>query len=909
MELANSSEDTTQLRSIIGALTAGNNVLLTGPGGCGKCLSSETPVLKYDGSVVRAFQLAPGDILIGDDSKPRTIYSTARGYGKLYKVSTNYGDSYVVNDEHILTLKQAHRYVIHKKSSGVFVYFPEEKDDDVVISKVGFKYKEYKDTRSAKLSAKFFCHALLDCFKSIVVDIPIENYRGRSRLWKYFFQSFKVPVEYPPTPYEINNVDPYYVGLMLNEEITGKELSYSANLHVFHLIASNIELSLSDLKNKACIKGATRIPLRIFTTSLDFRKKVLAAICDEIAKYKDGVLYIKSNLDTYLKDVERLCRSVGLAAYIHHNALTYKYTLRIWGQSVWKTIPSENFGDVNLKPLPILRTTIQDVGLGYYYGFVITDNGRFLLGNYCVTHNTHTLKAIATHFFLSKDEIACTATTGVAALGLTNDDIPLSPQTFHSWAGIGLGDRTAKAMAGNISRTPVYISRWESIEYLIIDEVSMLSAELLDKVEEVARLVRKRSAPFGGIKLILSGDFLQLPPVKGEFAFTAKCWDRLCLVPFVFKIPKRYDDIPYFDLLLRIRQGTHTAEDMKKLRARRAAHDKLREVLEKGNATAIKPTIMYSTRTCVNHYNITELNKLTSPPQTYAAYDEFKPANPKREEYYKSILDQAIPPEITLKIGAQVMLKANLNLRAGLVNGSRGVVEGLSVHAVTVRFVNGVRAIILPHAYSVKEDKTQAIRTQIPLILAWALTIHKSQGVTLDFTICDIGRSVFEAGQAYVALSRVRNLKGLFLSNFDYTVLRANKLASDYTQKLEGNEKHEPKYSYVPVLEEHLRRAKGGKTKVTQTEDAWGFWIVENKSLPYKEWKDVLDMGVKEGYNIQKSEELHTLVTAKINLASRTIYERSDWKKWLLINHVDKGGDLEECKLVINYGKIMDWTQ
>lgn len=906
MDIEKPSENT-QLCTIIGALSAGNNVLLTGPGGCAKCLDPDTPVMKYDGTIVPAYKIRPNDILLGDDSNPRYVLSAEWGYGEKYKVSTSHGDVFITNKDHILTLRQAYQYVIVEKKDGIHVYFP---SDEETISKAIFETKK---------QAKFFCKHLLSRQDPLVVDIPIYNYLKMGKMWRHFFLTYKVPTIYPMSPLELKIDDPYLLGLQLNAEITGNEPSYAAYTYMFGVISVS-QFSLFEMKEKANITGSTRIPTFLFTTSLHFRKRLFAGICDELAFYdeEEKVLIIKLKQEPYIRDIERLARSIGLSAYTHKPPITKKkYELVIYGREIWETmITPENkhvslrFGKVKLSRLAILHTTVQHCGLGYYYGFQLTDNGRFILGNNCVTHNTHTLKAIATHFHLSGKDIACTATTGVAALGLSVPEINLSPQTFHSWAGIGLGDKTARAHATSIMKNAALVERWRDVKYLIIDEISMMGAELLDKLNEVAMIVRKSQAPFGGITLILSGDFLQLPPVKDEFAFSSKCWESLKLTPFIFKDPKRYDDLAYFDLLLRVRQGTHTQEDVKKLFARTVAYKKLMECLSKGNATAIKPTIMYSTRACVNHYNITELNRLDTPSQTYTAFDEFKPAGvTKKEEYYKTLLEDTIPSCITLKIGAQVMLKSNLNLKAGLVNGSRGVVEGLSTYAVTVRFVNGARVVIVPQTFTIKEDKYQASRTQIPLILAWALTIHKSQGVTLDYTICDIGSSVFAPGQAYVALSRVRNLRGLFLSNFDKNSLNANIRAVRYNRFLEDNV-CVSKYPFSKIMEEHLRKIKTDTNgKPLLNENLWKGWIIDNKHVVFKDWKDVLDMGKRTGYDTTSPEELVVIVNAKLGLAERKIFEKLDWKKWLVLNHVDKGGDLEECKLVIGYGSVMAWTQ
>lgn len=174
------------------------------------------------------------------------------------------------------------------------------------------------------------------------------------------------------------------------------------------------------------------------------------------------------------------------------------------------------------------------------------------------------------------------------------------------------------------------------------------------------------------------------------------------------------------------------------------------------------------------------------------------------ESKYQSVLDQNIPSKISLKVGAQVMLKFNLDVIRGFVNGSRGVVTGFEgTDGAYVKFLNGVTLLIRRHLWDIKiNQKTKAHRTQIPLILAWALTIHKSQGSTLDSVICDLGSSIFAEGQSYVALSRVRGLKGLYLRDFDPTLIRKNKTADNFMRELEAA-KYYDNGEIIPYFEKY----------------------------------------------------------------------------------------------------------
>jgi ATP-dependent DNA helicase PIF1 len=155
------------------------------------------------------------------------------------------------------------------------------------------------------------------------------------------------------------------------------------------------------------------------------------------------------------------------------------------------------------------------------------------------------------------------------------------------------------------------------------------------------------------------------------------------------------------------------------------------------------------------------------------------------KEYFEKMLDETVSKTLVLKVGAQVMLRANLDIDNGLANGSRGVVVHLTSDSVTVKWKNRLETIITPYAW-LKEDKDgKFIREQIPLMLAWSTTIHKIQGLTLDYAICDLGFDVFCAGQSYVSLSRVRTSEGLLLSNFDPKSIIVDKTALDFVNELE----------------------------------------------------------------------------------------------------------------------------
>lgn len=387
---------------------------------------------------------------------------------------------------------------------------------------------------------------------------------------------------------------------------------------------------------------------------------------------------------------------------------------------------------------------------------------------------TYILRHVAKSLTLDGKIVYMTAMTGVAALNLAGDRTVqgLTVTTLHRFAGVGTAQLDVPSLIARVKSYPGRVKKWRKCQILIIDEVSMLGAELFKKFDAIAKNIRGNDLPFGGIQLILSGDLLQLSPVKDAWVFTAQEWTDLNIRPFVMEVPYRYTDMKFFEMLLRIRTGTQTEDDCKTIRGRVRANVKMQEILatlaKEKAGEIIKPTMFFSKNVDVNGFNMKELDKLEGDEVVFSARDSFtvKKGNPVREEYIK-MLDDAIPHTIVLKIGAQVMLKKNLDVDEGLVNGSRGVVsEIIEGEAIVVKFLSGIKIRVDLQEWDYEDKYGIAKRVQLPFLLAWGCTIHKSQGTTLDYAVLDLGPSVFCSGQAYVALSRCKNLEGLFISEF-----------------------------------------------------------------------------------------------------------------------------------------------
>lgn len=403
-----------------------------------------------------------------------------------------------------------------------------------------------------------------------------------------------------------------------------------------------------------------------------------------------------------------------------------------------------------------------------------------------------------------------TATTGVAA-------VALGGLTLHAFAGIGLGDYPAAKCLNMIRSNYEVCERWKKTDVLIVDEVSMLNPDYFEKLDEVARRVRfKSTQPFGGMQLILCGDFLQLPPitrqappssrvvVKGPYPpsapvppppplllFETGVWMSLALEVVKMEKSYRQDNSDFCALLNRMRYGELTESDITLLRSR--VNAKL------SPAEGIVPTRMYSRNADVEQENLRHLEACPLPAKLYEAIynDRTGKVQPHIAKQYL-VKSFPVDQNLQLRVGAQVMLLANLNLEQGLANGTRGVIvrfQDCSDDDImpqwpkqplpVVRFTNGVELLIKPSVWEKRDaDDTSITCIQLPLKLAWAITIHKSQGCSLDCGIATVDRQVFEYGQAYVALSRFRTLEGLSLIEFDPTVVRAHPAVVEYYRNI-----------------------------------------------------------------------------------------------------------------------------
>jgi ATP-dependent DNA helicase PIF1 len=334
--------------------------------------------------------------------------------------------------------------------------------------------------------------------------------------------------------------------------------------------------------------------------------------------------------------------------------------------------------------------------------------------------------------------------------------------------------------------------RWVQTDCLVIDEVSMLTPTLLEYLDAVGRQVRKRpNVAFGGIQLVFVGDFYQLPPVSKDvqesdktFAFESPLWTQVVKKTIQLTQILRQKDPIFQQILNEARSGDLSPDSYATLEARKTMTWKRQE---------IKPTLLFTKNQDVNSINAHQLDKLAGDVHTFTAKTIKQP--PRMQEGVLQMiiekLDRDAPYEVELNIKekSQVMLLTNQDPAAGLVNGSRGVVTGFTSEGYPlVKFLNGpsfpVRVPPASWSSDSEKDDGGVTREQIPLRLAYALTIHKAQGASLDSALIDVGPSTFEYGQAYVALSRVRSLDALFIFEIAQRAFRAHPLVKKFYQTL-----------------------------------------------------------------------------------------------------------------------------
>lgn len=404
------------------------------------------------------------------------------------------------------------------------------------------------------------------------------------------------------------------------------------------------------------------------------------------------------------------------------------------------------------------------------------------------------------------------ALTGCAAVLLN-----CNAKTIHSWAGIGLATGLNEDIVQKIKMNKYKKKNWQSIDILIIDEISMMSLKIFDLLDAIGKCVRSAPQPFGGLQLVFSGDFYQLPPVGNtaetlSFCFESLNWESTFQTIIQLKTIFRQTDPVYTKILNQVRVG----------KLYKSSLDCLNAQVNKPLTADFKPTILFPRRKDADLINYSELKKIPGEGKIYKrtrAKESDMVSLPQNNnnkwkskkgsgdysgademnldiEYNFLVNNIMADEELVLKVGAQVMCIVNIDNALDtsdatstikpdmIVNGSQGIVIDFIRDLPIVQFNNGVKRVIGHHVWASEVYSSVGVK-QIPLIHAWAITIHKSQGVTLEMAQIDAGSNIFECGQTYVALSRVKSLDGLYLTALNPQKIRVNKKVQDFYASLD----------------------------------------------------------------------------------------------------------------------------
>lgn len=357
---------------------------------------------------------------------------------------------------------------------------------------------------------------------------------------------------------------------------------------------------------------------------------------------------------------------------------------------------------------------------------------------------THVLNEYVKYLRSKHIEPAITASTGIAATHLGG-------MTIHAWTGLGVKDWADSAVFEELMAKQYLKDRILKADVLVIDEISMLHHFRLDMVSELLKYFKKSPEPFGGMQIILCGDFFQLPPVtragerESKFAYHADAWKELNPIMCYLEEQHRQTDDVYKGILDAVRDGCFEEMHYEHLSKR---------ISEKKDSEVTK---LYAHNIDVDAENEAELKKLEGKLYSYKMIGR---GNPRLiETLKKSCL---APEDLRLKKGARVMFVKN-NFDQGYANGTTGIVVVCNEEEIKVETKDGDVIDVVPVSWHIEDGgRKLAEITQYPLRLAWAITIHKSQGMSLDQAEIDLGKA-FEKGMGYVALSRVRTLEGLKL--------------------------------------------------------------------------------------------------------------------------------------------------
>ena len=467
---------------------------------------------------------------------------------------------------------------------------------------------------------------------------------------------------------------------------------------------------------------------------------------------------------------------------------------------------------------------------------------------------THALNTYVDYLKKRSVDVAVTASTGIAATHING-------MTIHAWSGIGIKSELSPYDLDQITSREKVVKRVSRAQVLVIDEISMLDGRTLSMVEQVVRMIKGTPEPFGGMQVVLVGDFFQLPPITGkgtsaQFACETPVWHGMR--PLICYLSEQYrqDDATLLSLLSSLRKGT----------VDESVYDVISSCKNTSLPDGTEATRLFTHNVDVDRINTEHLAQLDGDVRRF----EMTSRGPKL--LVETIQKSCLSPEILeLKIGAMVMCTKN-NFEVGYVNGTLGHVIGYDEkngHPIIQTF-SGEEMVISPNIWTIAEgDKVLAEVSQIPLRLAWAITVHKSQGMTLDAAEIDLSNA-FEYGQGYVALSRVRTLGGLVLSGCNARALEVHPRVLELDADLHEESEAAREAFTEMATEERERMHK------RFIEACGGTWNISK------------DTAAKAHYTEKDSTLGVTQKLLKKELSLADIAEKRDLKTETIVSHIEK---------------------
>lgn len=375
-----------------------------------------------------------------------------------------------------------------------------------------------------------------------------------------------------------------------------------------------------------------------------------------------------------------------------------------------------------------------------------------------------------------------TSTTGISAYNIGGI-------TINSFMGIGTGESSVETIIRRLKYKTSIKNRIKMTDILVIDEISMMSASVFEKINHICQILKRSNKPFGGIQIILTGDFLQLETIFNSTTSlnNNSCDNRLIIESELFKKIfskstiilqenfRQKTDTKYIDILMRIRKGIQNENDIKTLKTR---------LIDTDNNSLIH---LVSSNKKAQMINSKQLNKIKSDDVVFecqfSRYGNTETCDLLEKELRSQFSQRGIDT-LKLRKGCRVLLIKNLDVSLGLVNGSIGTVKDFINNKVVVEFDNGVTERIGKIEWELEMDNSKIVATQIPFMLAYSITIHKSQSLSLDKAILDLA-DCFCNHMVYVALSRVRSLEGVYLHSFDQKKITVNQKLLDFINEIE----------------------------------------------------------------------------------------------------------------------------